>query len=232
VNNILNGITPGSISILVGECNIGKTTLALNLSIMAAAGRPYGPFILEEQPGIRAAFLTTEESPRALQERLQKMVRYVDAEEGSAYAERAQDSIVLPPTDWLDGAMTGAQRYLERLPRTLIVLDGNALALHFSVTSNLRRLSAVLREYESCALFVYTNVARGASPFDFKGASSLSAAARLVMELTPPDAEKRQHLLWRKTRDLQFGTAGAPRMTAHLLPEAAWFWWKREAAAA
>src|SRR3712207_5901311 len=54
---ILFGMRRGNVGLLIAETDIGKTTLALNLSLTLAADRTFHPFVTDKRGRLRVMFI-------------------------------------------------------------------------------------------------------------------------------------------------------------------------------
>lgn len=71
---ILFGVRRGNVGLLVAETEVGKTTLALNLSLTLAANRTFPPFISERRGGLRVMYVEGESTRAELQEDITRMM--------------------------------------------------------------------------------------------------------------------------------------------------------------
>jgi hypothetical protein len=77
---IVFGLRRGNVGMLVAETNVGKTTVALNVSLTLAAGRTFPPFITEPRI-LRVMFIDGESTRAEIQQDINLMMReFSDAE--------------------------------------------------------------------------------------------------------------------------------------------------------
>jgi RecA-family ATPase len=79
---IVFGLRHGNVGMLIAETNVGKTTLALNLTLTLAAGRSFPPFLNGRSGGLRVMYIDGESTRAEIRQDISRMM------EGFSIAER------------------------------------------------------------------------------------------------------------------------------------------------
>lgn len=89
---VLPGFLPGSFGLLVAPGATGKSTLALDIAVSLALGRPIAGGLFPTQPSCKVVFLAGEENDRLLAERLRNALDLSEC----ASADLYNNLIILP----------------------------------------------------------------------------------------------------------------------------------------
>lgn len=199
---VIHGLNNGELGQVVATPNIGKTTLALNLSMSMALGMPFMPLYEGGIPR-RVMYLDFENRKAFLQKDIRVMIQNFDEDDRELIEENlfiAVDQEIygvemnLSNPDHLDILMREAHKFRP----DLIIIDTMAAA--FSLTNEndnseaersvIKPLKHVARETGAAILIVHhkgkkSETGDSNEVYAGRGASAFAAAFRLVLTLKP-----------------------------------------------
>lgn len=148
---VLTGLHQGEVGMFQAVHNVGKTTLAYNLSLCAAVGRPFPPFVTEE-----------EAKPRR--------VMYFDAENRASFVQRDLDVMAMALTE-------AEQKLLEENLFVSVDREICGMPLKMSEPAHFELVKAHAKAHKPDLIFIDT----AAAMFSLKSENDNSEVNRVVM---------------------------------------------------
>jgi RecA-family ATPase len=210
---ILFGLRRGNVGLLLAETHIGKTTLALNLSLTLATDRTFPPFIEKARGGLRVMYVDGESTRAELQEDVARMVR------DFSQAERARldNNLLIVCDEEVDGEllnlanarhMRAVTEAAQSFKPDLTVVDTMAALFDLEEENSntevkrdvMQPLKMLAREANGALLLAHhigkprgEEGSTGTHAYKGRGASNFGCLARSVVTMAAPnrsDAER------------------------------------------
>jgi RecA-family ATPase len=246
IERVLFGLGRGQVGLVVASTNIGKTTLALNLTLTLASGGTFPPIIKESSAGRRVMFIDGESTKGEFQADLKRMMR-----DWSPFEQLSIDDNLLVLCDEEIGDallnlsdpnhMAAVMLKAQEFKPDLIIVDTMAALFDLEnendnaeiksrVMSPLKRLA---RE-ANATVWLQHHVGKqseeartNAHAYLGRGGSNLGALARSVVTLTVPDRRDPQRVILSVPKSKGYHL---PDVVMHLDLASRWFTVKDEAA--
>ena len=203
---VLPGLLAGSVGMIVGQGAVGKSMLALSIGLAVASGRPVAGGLWPAPVPGPVTIIAGEDAPVVLQDRLH-WLRHAEGIDQAA-AEQIDDAMDVRSGVGFDmrilvsaGGGIGAGPFVESFTalcygRRLVIVDPLAFLHDGNENDNgvatmlMQTLAGIARE-TGCTILVLHHVSKGAGQGGedwtaARGASALTTAVRLQINITPP----------------------------------------------
>jgi hypothetical protein len=207
---IVFGLRRGNVGMLIAETNVGKTTLALNLTLTLAAGKSFPPFVNGRDGGLRVMYVDGESTRAEIRQDVTRMM------DGFSVAERElvdSNMLVLCDEELEDEPlnlanpkhMNAVMRAARQFKPGLVVVDTMAALFNLNEENSntevksvvMQPLKTLAREANGGVLLAHHIGKRkgeegGTSSHAYRGrgASNFGCLARSVVTLTADRSDK------------------------------------------